>query len=550
MFSPKSLTNRRQFLERTALGAGSVLFLPGLLASCTDHRIPDPGVPAVVPPVVGSDAIDWNDDAKAVVVAGLGLIPGAGSILSGLIAIFWPGTDVWSQVKDRVEAFVNQKIADLVYQQAQDDLKGLHNLLTRYLNELKHYNDSVTAYQKDSTKPVPDPTDLRTQWLRTIDLFTVAIPHFQSTGYEVVLLGLFAQLANMYLALLREGVVNGKSWGRSDGDHQQDITDLKKCISDFLNYTLTTYTNHLSTLAQTIPKDQPNEPFATLNRFNREITLTALDYMNIWPYYDVTKFPKGGKVSLLRELYSDPLGDNTNSGPINLVFPSPTQSPIQLTIWGTPGLQNYPQASRINAIQLTYPAGSGPGGVTTTPRMGFQGNMDGFGHEVTSNAPNGGRLDIAPNNPIVSATTSYYEAKQLYGGGQYYIQSMQFVFRDRSFSPVIGGVTNNENDPHRKWQTVFLTDHFISRIHVNGAGDKQYGADCVVYGLKYLTGGPSVSARALGILYVTSPQELSGADLAQASSAYSLSDALITDNLKAARQAYWVAIEARAAALK
>ncbi len=36
------LPNRRQFLERSILGGGSVLFLPELLASCADHRTPGP----------------------------------------------------------------------------------------------------------------------------------------------------------------------------------------------------------------------------------------------------------------------------------------------------------------------------------------------------------------------------------------------------------------------------------------------------------------------------------------------------------------------------
>ncbi|UFH57237.1 beta-1,3-glucanase family protein [Spirosoma sp. KNUC1025] len=44
-----SKTTRRQFLERSALGAGSALFLPTLLQSCmTDHTLP-PSVPPILP---------------------------------------------------------------------------------------------------------------------------------------------------------------------------------------------------------------------------------------------------------------------------------------------------------------------------------------------------------------------------------------------------------------------------------------------------------------------------------------------------------------------
>ena len=179
--------------------------------------------------------------------------------------------------------------------------------------------------------------------------------------------------------------------------------------------------------------------------------------------------------------------------------------------------------------------------------MGSQGNIDRLGNTITSNAPNGGRFDLSPNNPIVSATTSYF----LYSSNVQYILSMKFGFHDGTYTNEMGGKIGNEPnpDPHRTTKTESYPDHLISRIHINGVATYD-GVDCVVYGFKYLNGGPSVSSRALGILYVTSPQELSGADIAQAFPTYGIADALITDELKAARQAYWAYIKARAEAPK
>ena len=141
MLLPTSVTNRRKFLERTALGAGSVLFLPGLLTSCADHRIPDPstpGTPGVTSPVVGDGYLsDINDDAKTIVVGGLSLIPEVGGLLSALTSLFWPGTDVWSQVKGQVEALVDKEIDNAIYGSVDAKLKGLKKDIQSYLDQVK-----------------------------------------------------------------------------------------------------------------------------------------------------------------------------------------------------------------------------------------------------------------------------------------------------------------------------------------------------------------------------------------------------------------------------
>ena len=110
MFLQTDLTTRRKFLERSALGFGSAFLLPSLLASCTDHRIPpSPDGPILFPPLKDDD-IDWNDDSKIAVTTALSFIPGVGEILSAMVDIFWPGTDVWSQIRGQVEALVDQKL--------------------------------------------------------------------------------------------------------------------------------------------------------------------------------------------------------------------------------------------------------------------------------------------------------------------------------------------------------------------------------------------------------------------------------------------------------
>ncbi|NEU70271.1 hypothetical protein GK091_25565 [Spirosoma agri] len=517
MLLPKNLTNRRKFLERTALGAGSMLFLPELLTSCNDHRIPDPGTSAGIPPLVGDNSFDYNGEAKTVIVTGLRFIPEVGGILSALVSIFWPGTDVWSKVKNQVEALVDQKIDDAVISLVQAKLTSLKTILDNYTQEIK---DGATGEKMYSN------------WGRAQDFLSGSVGPFSASGFEVVLLPFYAQLANMHLSVQRDVVIAGKSWGRSETERATDIKNLQTYINDHLSYVQTTYA---AQVAELTVNTRPNtirliEPFTTVNRYTRETTLTVLDYAKFWPYYDVTKYPNGAKVSLPRELYSDPVGsEGKYSGFINLPTP-PTQGPTELTVWGS--------TDGVDAVQLTYPSGSGPDGVTTTPRRGRQ---DGGGHgsSGTTDQPYGLILRIATDNPLVRArmsTNFVSNSPKWYG-----VYTMQFGLHDGT---IINKVGADDTSLQADW--VEINDHFISSIYINGSLEDDQGipsiADCVVIGFKYLTGGPSVTSRTLERLYVTNPRELSGTDLAQVSPTFGATAVLITDNLKAARQAYWAAI--------
>ena len=128
---------------------------------------------------------------------GLGYAPVVGGILSGLVGIFWPssGVDIWAEIKEKVEALINQKISELVYHQVQDSLninKGLNLVI----------NDYPHAINIGSP-----PTILLEKWDAAKSIFLYNLPIFQSKGYEVLLLPLFAQYD---LSLLRDGAILGK----------------------------------------------------------------------------------------------------------------------------------------------------------------------------------------------------------------------------------------------------------------------------------------------------------------------------------------------------
>lgn len=473
-------------------------------------------------PPLGEDYRDnfgWSDDAKIVVSSGLKMIPEAGEILSVLVDIFWPDDkpDVWEQVKEQVEALVNQKIDALVYQQVNENLQGLSNALTLYLNEIKNGS----------------PGDIRTQWMVTRTAFVTALPHFQSSGYELLLLPLFAQFANMYLSLLRDGALFGTSWGMSWGDTIQVVTDLKGHIQTFYTYTQDTYITELFHLtARTKEDSTKNEPFKTVNTFERQMTFTVLDFMNTWRYFDSTQYPNGPDALLGREIYSDPYGicwNSTNGIPIT-IQPS-TLLPSNIAVWAS---------DRVDAVQSTYPAGGGPAGVTQTPRMGVQvGGKTAGGRSSQLHT-----IPILPNNPItkVRVWTGQYPYGALQGP---FASAFQFQFNDNTTTDQFGSLKNADVSTTTDTGMFGYPGEALSSIYIHGANNLLGGADCVVFGFINWQ-PPQAILRAISALYVKSPAERSEDHFHKAFPTLGISVGSITNELKAARQAYWTSVQKRA----
>jgi hypothetical protein len=317
-------------------------------------------------------SFNWNNAAQNSVAYILGMFPEVGSLLSTLTSIFWPQSeeDVWGEIKQQVEQLLNEKINQLVYTQVQDDLSGLKNVMTDY----------ITTVNSGDIK------NISAQWIATKNLFDYSLPHFQSPGSEILLLPLFGQFVNLNLGLLRDGVLFGKSWGWNIPYQQEITTELTNSVTNFTTYANKFYKQGYQSVVQHTATDYHNcEPFRSVNRYVRQMTLTLLDFVEMWPYFDVSKYPDPVRIHLNREIYSDPVGTCDNSANINLPSP-PTQPISRLSVWAW---------DQIDAVQLTYPKGGGPNGVTETARMGDQ-------NGGSNQPPHGGVFDLS-DNPITIA---------------------------------------------------------------------------------------------------------------------------------------------------
>jgi hypothetical protein len=410
---------------------------------------------------------DWNYAAENAVAGAIGMTPEVGSILSALVYILWPqsGEDVWAEIAEQVEELIDAKIDELVYQQVSDDLAGLNNVLNDYL----------------ATVQTGDITNTSQQWIIASSLFDEQLPHFQSDGYEVLLLPLFAQFANLNLSLLRDGVLFGAGWGWNQSYQQMISKKLTDSIDNFVYYTNQYYQLTRYDLQKTKKDNHKCEPFRSVNAYEREMTLSVLDFMQLWGYYDPTKYPDPVSVYLDREIYSDPVGTCDDSGAINI--PGRAQQPmIEFTVWAW---------DRIDAVQVTYPSGAGPGAVTQTARMGDKSGG-------SNQPPHGGVFKVSGNPVTVAA-----------GLAGDILNAFTFTFKDGTTTGKLGG-----NQPGGSKFSFSYTGEIVSSIHINGVSDFYGSADCAVFGFEYEQ-AQEVNADTMELLYVTSPSEVTLDDLAK-----------------------------------
>lgn len=415
---------------------------------------------------------DYNNAAKVVVSTALGEVPYVGFLLGALVDIFWPesGQDVWSEIESKVEELVDRKIAERVWQEVSESLAGLHNVTDDYLYAARHFPD--------------DPKVISEKWNVAQGLFLHDLPAFQSKDFELLLLPLFAQFANLHLSLLRDGATFGSTWGWSPTVVDRVREQLAEAISNYTDYTNTIYQAGLENTKRNAPSNkQKTEPFNTINRFEREMTLTVLDFMTMWSYFDLTKYPKPVQVTLDREIYSEAVGTADDTG-ISLPATPPTQPITTVTVWGW---------DRIDAVSIDYPDGGGPDGKTSTGRMG---NSSGGSNQP----PHGGTFAIADTGPVVKVTARTGDI----------MNAMWLQFENGVTSNELGG--NYPGGSDTVWE---YPDEILSSIKVMGVSRYYGSANAAVFGFKFKDDRlPSPGADVVRTFFISDPAQPTAADLA------------------------------------
>lgn len=402
------------------------------------------------------------NDCEYVLHALVSEIPVAGAILGALVMILWP--DQGPDIYELVEAAKD----DVAKEAAINDLGNIKRSLDNFLSIAKgspgQANDAFIAAQGDIY------TGLGTfQWNHT------------PTGgkdYRVEFLPLFAQGENLYLALLREGVLNGSKWGWDADTIEYWKSEMRKEVDGVdktrgVGYVMDIYALGLGKQ----PSGSGQSAWTTRNKYVRETTLAVLDFAEIWKHMDPYNFPNGApNLKLTRMIYSDPIGVTDHTFRV----PDYAYGPLRkLTVW-TDRKANFPF---VDAIQETGGPTAGP--LYTGPIMG-----DGeLGDDPTRHD-----YDVAPGSTPGPIVTVNGNSAQYAPGGPQRLSALNLGFADGSVSGLLGSlgplITPGGSLPNdRRSYSLHYPGEVVATVLVMGSYRfepiQRYGADSVVFGFRF-----------------------------------------------------------------
>lgn len=334
---------------------------------------------------------------RMLLLAALGKIPEAGGIVSALVGAYWnPQQNIWDELKAEVQALIEHDLAKYDEQQVQDDLDGLKKVL-----------EDFRAACRDGNL-----LSMGTQWEICKDLFDIQLPHFQTSGYQLQLLLLFVQYANLYFALLRDGLDKGASWGKTPREMQTILTTLTDDVNAFQTYVQKVIaTSVAAKQAATVSDRHTVEPYRTTNAFLRELTLNASDVADVWQYFLPSRVAPNPP--FMRYVYSDPMGtSDDNYEDVAVIPPAAFGQHVS-------GVRVWANSAGIYSTQLQY------GGTVLGPAYGCSNGSSNL-------PPYGGSFAVTVDNPITGVLVQSGD----------YIEGLQFQFKDGSRSQVFGNGNN------------------------------------------------------------------------------------------------------------
>nr|Q03749.1 RecName: Full=Pesticidal crystal protein Cry7Aa; AltName: Full=129 kDa crystal protein; AltName: Full=Crystaline entomocidal protoxin; AltName: Full=Insecticidal delta-endotoxin CryVIIA(a) [Bacillus thuringiensis]AAA22351.1 crystal protein [Bacillus thuringiensis serovar galleriae] len=274
----------------------------------------------------GNTAINTVVSVTGATLSALG-VPGASFITNFYLKIaglLWPENGkIWDEFMTEVEALIDQKIEEYVRNKAIAELDGLGSALDKYQKALADW----LGKQDDPEAILSVATEFR-----IIDsLFEFSMPSFKVTGYEIPLLTVYAQAANLHLALLRDSTLYGDKWGFTQNNIEENYNRQKKRISEYSDHCTKWYNSGLSRL-----NGSTYEQWINYNRFRREMILMALDLVAVFPFHDPRRYSMETSTQLTREVYTDPVSLSISNPDIG-----PSFSQMENTAIRTPHLVDY-----------------------------------------------------------------------------------------------------------------------------------------------------------------------------------------------------------------
>lgn len=451
-------------------------------------------------------SLDYNDSLRLLISKSLGKIPEVGTLLSAITSLLWPKSkeDIWADIKKKVEALIDEKLDKELYNRVQESLKGIKSNLDYFLDFLNQPSEELMAEKL---------------WVELHTEFNDQQYHFQSHGHKILLLPLFVQFANLQLAVLRDGVIHGESWGWSQYTQDKNAEELQDKITEYETYVEDNVKWKIDKIKKHTDRNKHNtEPFYAANKYERNVTFNILDFKNMWKYFDTKKYPKPVDIVLDREIYTNPHGTADDSGLVKK--PSPPTKPIkEVIVWGW---------DRIDAVEVYYPEGGGPHGKTSTGRMGDQ---DGG----SDKKPHGGKFPLDSKRYITCIEEKTGTI----------VDALRFHFNDGKKTNWMGGGDSNAPDTKGHHHQYSYPHHMVSSIKINGISNYYGSADLIFFGFKFID-NIKPDTDTIKTLYVSSPTELDEKSLSKIfdedetdKTKSEIKKLIEKENWKSSRDKYW-----------
>jgi hypothetical protein len=383
---------------------------------------------------------------RNVIARGVDKIPVAGVFLSGLVEILWPSDQpnfvTWDQLSDYVDKQIKQAIDEKTKADLHAKLDGLKNVLHLY----------ITTVTKSTHK-----SDIRTEYKIALNALEQDEPAFRPEIRPYLVLPEYAQLQNLLLIQLRDGIVNGASWGFSSGE----IDDWKQQLISFIAKGNSWVPAQTQEAHKTVTWD--NNQHSNVNRYNANAKLddslvpVVADQQFYWQYFDPDKYkPPFTLPPNARVLYTPAFGTLENNGTPN---PQGAGKPplVHATVWAY---------DRIDGVQVTYGLGSHP-----DPRMG---NQTGG----TPNPPKGGSFQLGPAPDTEGWITG------VRGQAGDVPQSVGFTFtkgNNSQDSQLMGSGTPSQTPSY----ALSFPGEVVGYLQVPGVSNYYGSSDAIIYGFRY-----------------------------------------------------------------
>ncbi|PEV73989.1 insecticidal delta-endotoxin Cry8Ea1 family protein, partial [Bacillus cereus] len=275
------------------------------------------------------------------VTVGAGAAAAAG-VLNVLIPFLWPDVTVdnqpappqytWEEIMKAVEEITRKQIQESKRLDAIARLEGIQTLGRDYYAALCALSkDPDNEQKKFAVRDAFDDVE---------DQLKVSMPYFRVQGFEIQMLGMYAQAANLHLTILRDVVRYGEGWGFSQERVHEYYDNQGSARNPGLLQLLSVYTNHcVNWYNEGLNQEYRTGDWNKFNTFRRNMTIMVLDVVAVWPTYDPILYPLPTDSELTRTVYTELLGNTGGTGlttegsqPIDIIEENVTVRP-QLFRW-------------------------------------------------------------------------------------------------------------------------------------------------------------------------------------------------------------------------